>query len=160
MKKELSGWSRRPLCSLVWVSSSGSGVKLFRIYTMSSLPCIDNPEDQWQHYCCRHHYKPNVDPLAMSSQARTVLVAYVCECLPDKSTVLQLNQEWTITVQTITHIHRSCHLAVDGGSQPTSCGANTSWVDLTNIILPNLHKTKMKILFVTSGKLCEGEGKG
>lgn len=141
---------KKSLSTLVLEIPCSSSRKLFSVYSMPSLPCIDYPEDQWQHHRCRYHYQPNVDPATVLSQTRAMPVTHVCKRIPNKRAVLQINQEWTITIQTITHIYCSLHLAVKGWSQPARCSTNAGRRNLTNILLPYLLETKAWVLVLVS----------
>lgn len=74
----------------------------------------------------------------MFSKPRTVPVTNVGECVPDECAVLQINQEWTIVIQTITHIYCSFHLAIEDWSQPSRGCTNACRINLTDITLPHL----------------------
>lgn len=76
----------------------------------------------------------------------------VCERVPHKCAVFQINQEWSITIQTIAHIYSSHRLVVVGGGQPASCGTNTRCWNITNITLPRLLETKVGMINSTFTK--------
>lgn len=76
----------------------------------------------------------------------------VCERVPHKCAVFQINQEWSITIQTIAHIYSSHRLVVVGGGQPASCGTNTRCWNITNITLPHLLETKVGMINSTFTK--------
>lgn len=115
--------------------------ELFCINTVPPLPCIDDPEDQRQHYSSRYQNQSNINQFTICLQARTVIVADVCECFPHKSAVLQINQKWTIVIQPIAYIHCSFHLPVNRRRHPTGRLANAWRGNLTGIVLPHLFQT-------------------
>lgn len=95
----------------------------------------------------------------MALQTRTMISTNVCESVTHKRTVLQINQEWTITVQSIAHIHSRSHLIVQGRSQPARSFTNPRRWRLTNIVLPYLFQTEANSIYSSSLFLKNAFGK-